>query len=159
MPKKTDLTSLYSATTIKDTRGLYNHDPAASHRYDIDLREIIQQIRHLSPNTLHHPPQDVDCILTEFFSDSDLIMKFFVDPHIVNYICDKHISYKKEKAKELKEKAFLPGGAINSVKHEDYEAAVDIVDEFTEMGLDTLDAGQLEIYEENLELVKKYEGS
>ena len=45
----------------------------------------------------------------------------------------------------------------NKILHKDYDESIDIVNALEE--LDALDEVQLEIYQENLEIVKKYEGT
>ena len=48
-------------------------------------------------------------------------------------------------------------GECNEIIHEDYDESIDIVNAFEELGLNTLNEDQLEIYHENLKIVKKYE--
>lgn len=150
-----DVLSPYGGTsTISNT---LTYDPRRSSTYEVDLYEIMTAIKRMPGHGWSHDVRDIEKTLHNLFSDRDFMLKIFTDHRLVSYICDICKDFEKERRRVMEEKASLvqSGG----VSHEDYEAAVDIVDEFVEMGLDALDAGQTEVYEENIELIEKYENS
>lgn len=99
-------------------------------------------------------PPDLINMIYSVISDPKALATLLTENHNLQLIIEmaqkkiqhkEHLIYDNERRK-------------NEAKtDEQYEEAVDIVNEFQENGIDKLDEEQLEIYEESLDIIKKYE--
>lgn len=150
----------YAYDDITAVDPLYNRQILDYNRPSDPFNDILHEILiNLRTNYNHYygDSRDYDEALHRMFKDKELFIKVFAHPSVLRIVVDIYADHMEQQKKSLSDKEAKI--STNGIKHEDYEAAVDIVDDFDEMGLDTLDEGQLEIYEENLEIVKEYERS
>lgn len=121
-------------------------------------------VRDLNKYTYHrgigdygnrHPSSISEALLTVLMNDR-VAFEFFSRPDVIEELirlCAKHRPSRfdvSSNTKDIKE---------NEISDEDYETAIEVVDEYLERGLENLDDGELEIYQENKELIEKYESN
>lgn len=128
----------------------------------VDLYDVVADIRYAAvrsksaryaPSNQEDGGKSIDEAVTWLFEDRQRLCEFFADSQILYRLVQQHEKYIVDRENEPEPDL----GMNNEIKNEDYDEAVDIVDEFTEMGLDTLDDEQRSLYDENLEIVREYE--
>lgn len=93
------------------------------------------------------------------------IHEILIDPaQLANLLAQDHnirmiIETVEQRRRKMDEKNKIKNTQEERLTTEKYEEAVDIVDDFNEQGVDTLDEEQREVYDEMIEIITQYESS
>ena len=130
--------------------------------HDDELRDITYEImneisgygyayRHSS---IAHPDH-LYKILYALLNDKQLMIKFFSEPRILEYVMS--LTEKSRFKVNNSNIEDVLDDERNGVPHTEYETAIDVVETLEELGVENLDEEQLEEYKENIDIIERYE--
>jgi len=103
-----------------------------------------------------HTPNDIISAIAEFMRQPSNVAALLLDERNIDRILD-HSSRTRDKMD--KQQRDSENKRTERETTEKYNEAVDVIDELEEFGIDKLDEEQLEIHDEMMEIIKKYESS
>lgn len=129
-------------------------------RYD-HQRTSYSKFKYSSPYAyMGLDSREVESAIHAVVSNPEKLARLLLEDHNLKSIIEMAEGEKQREAKQLERSENMREEAHNNgIEHEKYEEALEILDEFAEIGVENLDEEQQELYDEALEIVQKYENS